>query len=142
MHRSRLVPVLPADAGRLALSMTDRSTREVFFAGYYKKVPQPLILFLVGIGAVLLVGFVAFGLALGGTIDGNGNGPPPPTGAVTALPYPVLWLHPDAAHPAARTIMPSGVGRYGFQALAGQFDGRWAAPRSGPRLGGVRNRAR
>lgn len=91
--------------------MADRSTRELFFTGYYKKVPQPLILFLVGIGAVLLVGFVAFGLALGGTMDGSGSGPPPPTGAVTALPNPVLWLHLDAAHPAARTIMPASVGR-------------------------------
>ncbi|MFZ1430359.1 MAG: hypothetical protein WAS21_26740 [Geminicoccaceae bacterium] len=134
--------MLPADAGRLGLSMADHGTREAFFAGYYKKVPQPLILFLVGIGAVLLVGFVTFGLALGGAVDGDSRDPPEPAGAVTALPDPVLWLHANAAHPAARTIMPSGVGRYGVQALAGKFDGRWAAPRPGPRLDGAGNRDR
>ncbi|HEX2527236.1 MAG TPA: hypothetical protein VHL31_13190 [Geminicoccus sp.] len=108
--------------------MPEPSAHDAFFVGYGKKVPRRLAMFLAAAGAATLGGFAATGLALGLTTDDPGDGDYAGqhryAGIVQRRPYPLLRLPPDQEHPAPRTLMLSGSGKRGVQALAAGLDGQ------------------
>jgi hypothetical protein len=97
--------------------------RDVFFVGWAKTLPRALRGFLLGVALAVLAGAGAAGVLLSATVDDPGggdflfdDGPQSLRGAVTALPYPVLHLPPDATRPAWRSVLLSGVGKTGVEA--------------------------
>jgi hypothetical protein len=108
--------------------LLEPTAQEAFFVGYGKKVPRRLALFLAGAGAATVGGFAAGGLALGMATDDPGDGDYAGTqrhaGVVQSRPYPLLRLLPTDAQPEPRTMMLSGGGKHGVQALASRFDGQ------------------
>jgi hypothetical protein len=98
---------------------------EPFFIGWESRVPRGLRLPLTGVALGLLVLALLLPLALGRATDDPGSGDwvgdVEVHGTLTALPYPLLRLPPDAAHPNGHTLLLSASGKAQVSAaLAGQ----------------------
>ena len=111
--------------------MTTKDPTAPFFVGYFNKLPKALSGFLAVVMACLIGGFAGLAFAVAITQDDPGDarfrwdlGYQTMTGVIEAKPYPVLRLPPDADHPVGRTIMLSGNGKRGVQALAEEHDGK------------------
>jgi hypothetical protein len=101
-----------------------------FFVGYFSKVPAPLAVFSLAVGALLVGAFAALALVVGTKVDD----PNPArstfapdqtvTGIYQAEPYPMLRAAPDAEHPQGRTVLLSGDGKRGAQEAAKAFAGQ------------------
>ena len=94
-----------------------------FFIGWQKTVPSGLRRFLLAVVLVVLSAAAALGVLLSAAVDDPGGGeafwdagPQTLRGVVTVTPYPTLHLPPDAAHPAGRAILLSGIGKTGVEA--------------------------
>jgi hypothetical protein len=89
--------------------------RDPFFIGWEKRLPAPLRLPLLGAALGLLVLALLLPLALGRATDDTGSGDwagdRELRGTLTARPYPLLTLPPDAAHPLGHTVLLSAFGK-------------------------------
>lgn len=88
---------------------------EVFFIGWMDRVPTPLRAPLLGVAGGLLVvlALAALLLARATTEASTGDwaGEATLRGTLTALPYPLLHLPPDGAHPQGHTVLLSAFGK-------------------------------
>ena len=96
-----------------------------FFIGWEKRLPPALRAPLLGVAAGLLVLALALPLALGRATDdpgaGDWSGDREARGVLTARPYPLLRIPPDAAHPHGHTLLLSAFGKAQVStALAGR----------------------
>jgi len=90
-----------------------------FFIGWADRVPRGQGGFLARVGAGFLALMLLLGLGLAGTMDDPGGGGAVPAngettlrGIVTARPYAMLNLPPDATHPRGHAIMLSMTGKF------------------------------
>lgn len=104
-----------------------------FFVGYLA-IPDPLRRFLAVTSLVLVAGFIAFSLAIGGTQDDPGNaafrfdyGRQTVTGVVSLTPYPLLHVTQgnDLIEPGD-TLMLAGAGKSGVEPRAIPLEGQLA----------------
>jgi len=98
---------------------------EPFFIGWENRLPRGLRGPLFGAAFGLLALALLLPLALGRATDdaggGDWSGDTEVRGQLTALPYPLLHLPPDAAHPLGHTLLLSAFGKAQVStALAGQ----------------------
>jgi hypothetical protein len=86
-----------------------------FFIGWEKHVPRGLRTPLLAVAASLLAGALLLAVALARATDdpgaGDWAGDATLRGTLTMLPYPLLRLPPDAAHPAGHTVLLSAFGK-------------------------------
>jgi hypothetical protein len=89
--------------------------REAFFIGWEKRVPPGLRLPLLGAALGLLALALLLPLALGRATEDTGGGDwagdIEARGTLTGLPYPLLTLPPDSAHPNGHTLLLSAFGK-------------------------------
>lgn len=90
------------------------------FVGWSDKLPMGLGRFLALTAASLIGSAALLAVLLGGSVDDPGGGDfqwaageQVLHGTVTAEPYPLLHLPPDAAHPLGHTVLLSGEGKQG-----------------------------
>lgn len=104
-----------------------------FFVGYLA-IPAPLRRFLGVTAALLIMGFIALSLLIGGTQDDPGNaafrfdyGRQTVTGVVSLTPYPLLHvtIGNDLIQPG-HTLMLAGSGKNGVEARAVPLNGQLA----------------
>ncbi len=96
-----------------------------FFIGWENRLPVGLRLPLIGAALGLLTLALLLPLALGRATDDSGSGDwagdREVRGTLTAAPYPLIRLPPDAAHPLGHTVLLSAFGKAQVSmALAGQ----------------------
>jgi hypothetical protein len=96
-----------------------------FFIGWQNRLPSGLRLPLLGVALGLLTLALLLPLALGRATDDTGagdwGGDREVRGTLTADPYPLIRLPPDAAHPLGHTMLLSAFGKAQVStALAGQ----------------------
>jgi hypothetical protein len=89
--------------------------QEKFFIGWERRIPPALRRPLLGAALGLLTLALLLPLALGRATDdpgaGDWAGEREVRGTLTALPYPLLRLPPDAAHPRGKTLLLSAFGK-------------------------------
>jgi hypothetical protein len=95
------------------------STHDDFFIGWADRVPSGHGGFLARIGLGFLALMLLLALALPATMDdaggGGAEGERTLRGVITAKPYALLHMAPDAAHPAGHMVILSVVGKYPVQ---------------------------
>ncbi len=106
-----------------------------FFIGWSGRLPRAQRWAVPSAVMCLLIVFAVLPLALARATDDPGPGDFDWTagdqvleGTLTRLPYPTLWIPPDAAHAQGHTIMLSGDGKYGPDLDPGS-DGRFVRAR-------------
>lgn len=104
------------------------TAREPFFIGWTNQVPPGLRAPLLGVAGGLLTLLVLLALLLaraaGDPGTGNWAGDATLRGTLTALPYPLLRLPPDAGHPEGHTVLLSAFGKAQVAVDPAATDGR------------------
>ncbi|MDX2288362.1 MAG: hypothetical protein NW217_06020 [Hyphomicrobiaceae bacterium] len=102
-----------------------------FYVGYSKRLPADLRVFLPIVALLLVALFVASGLLLGLAQPHPGEGrfrwdlgPQTLVGTLEMHPVPIVHAQPTARFPAGHTMMLTGQGKVGVQAVASALDGK------------------
>lgn len=92
-----------------------RSAADPFFIGWTNRLPRGMRGVVLGVAAGLLLVLPLLALMLARAADdpgpGNWAGDVTLRGTLAALPYPLLYAAPDAAHPKGHTVLLSAAGK-------------------------------
>lgn len=95
------------------------SAPDDFFIGWAGRLPRDHRRLVITRAAMAVLALLLLGLTLGYRLDDPGPGGFDPAGEVTRRgvlslqPSPLLWMPPDAAHPAGHSLLLSGEGKRG-----------------------------
>ena len=98
-----------------------------FYVGWAERLPPGEGGFLAKVAGGFLVGLLLLSLGLARTMDDSGAGVPGGEvtlrGTLTGLPYALLHVAPDAAHPQGHAVMLAAVGKFPV-VVAPELEGR------------------